>query len=804
MSLPVEISIPLPTDQTYFYSLPNSYKKPAEIGKRVLVPFRNRVNIGFIVGFGEPPEGIELKSVIDVIDEKPLFDKPRLEFYRRVADYYIASLGIVLKIAHPGGVGTTLRRYLVATEKGLKKLRQGKCNESEYRILNTVNLSQNISAEKLFELVDGTNFVVLNRVISRGLLEYRYSLKELKPKYKKLIKSKYTAQEPIENLRKKMPAKAAILDFLFNHNNIDIEELKEIFPNVNSHIKWLEENNLVEVELKEVMRDPFRDIDYNSDPVPQLTADQRTALKKIDEAINENRYSTFLLHGITGSGKTEVYLRAIENALKKGKESIVLVPEISLTPLLVKRFRGRFGDNVAVIHSLLSEGERFDAWRAASEGRVKIVIGARSAVFAPFENLGVVIVDEEHENTYKQEDSPYYNARDVAIILGQMTGSTVILGSATPSVESYSNCIRQKFAYLSLPLRVGKQALPEVNVVDMRKERGPVFSKVLEREVVDNFKNGNQTILFLNRRGYSTFLIYQDSGEIFNCPNCSIPFTYHSDDNRIKCHYCGTSEDFDVVKKSGSSPLMGYGIGTQLIEHELVRILPDARIERMDRDSTGSKSKLMNLYKKLEKGEIDILIGTQMVAKGHDLPGVTLVGVVSADNMLSIPDFRSGERTFQLVTQVAGRAGRGETPGKVIVQTFNPNHPSIRFSLSHDSKAFLEKEIKLREMIDYPPFSKLVNFRFSSADESVLKEKIKQVDKLTRVAVSKLTPGSIGILGPSECPIYRIKNRYRWQMILKSGNMNLLHAFSKNLYERVLTFKGNIKVSLDIDPLNFS
>ena len=804
MSLPVEVSVPLPTNRTYFYSLPDTFKKSAEIGKRVLVPFRNRLIVGFIIGFENPPDDLELKKVIDVIDEKPLFNKSRLKFYRWISNYYLSSLGLVLKIAHPVGIGTTLRFYVKVTQKGFKKLRQGLSSENENRILNTVHLSDNISAKKLFELVEGTNFFTLNRLINKGLLEYRYYLKELKPKYKKIVSPKGFSAESFEKLKKRLPAKASILEFVLGHGSVDIEELKEIFSNVNSHIKWLKENSFIDVELKEVIRDPFKDMDFEEEFVPELTIEQKAALNKIDESINEDKYSAFLLHGVTGSGKTEVYLKAIDNALKKGRESIVLVPEISLTPQLVKRFRGRFGNNVAVIHSLLSDGERFDAWRAASDGKVKIVIGARSAIFAPFKNLGIIVVDEEHETTYKQEDNLCYNARDVAVVLGQRTNSAVILGSATPSVESYSNCIRQRFNYLSLPLRVVGRRLPEVSVVDMRKHKGTVFSKVLEREIVDNYKNKNQTILFLNRRGFSTFLIYEDSGEIFHCPNCSIPFTFHSADNKIKCHYCGTAEDFDFIKKNSESPLRGLGVGTQLIEHEINKLLPDARVERMDRDSTGSKNKLLGLYRRLERKEIDILVGTQMVAKGHDLPGVTLVGVVSADNLLSIPDFRSGERTFQLITQVAGRAGRGEALGKVIVQTYNPNHPSIEFALLHDSNAFLRKEIELRELINYPPFSKLVKFRFSGTDEISLIEKIKKIDKLTRAAISKLTPGSIGLLGPSECPIYKIRSRFRWQMILRSKNVNLLHAFSRNLYEGLLSYKGNIRVSLDVDPMNFS
>lgn len=778
--------------------------RTVEIGKRVLVPFRNRLTIGFVVGFGNPPKDVELKKVIDVIDDKPLFDNDRLKFFMWISDYYLSSLGVVLKAAYPGGMGISLNRRLNITSKGLSRLKQGAGSKKQSKILNVVHISESITPKKLFELVDGVKFADLNRLINKELLEYDYHLKKLKPKYNKFISPNERTDEALEELKKKMPAKASILEFVKTHGRMEVDELKVISPNITSHIKWLEKKGFINVEMKEVVRDPFSNLDYTPEDSPDLTIEQKTALTSIDRAIDEGVHSTFLLHGVTGSGKTEIYMRAIDSVLKKGKEAIVLVPEISLTPQLVKRFRSRFGDKVAVIHSLLNEAERFDSWKAASNGEIKIMIGARSAVFAPFKNLGVIVVDEEHENTYKQEDRLCYNARDVAVVLGRDTNSVVILGSATPSVESYSNCQRRKFEYLILPLRMGSNSLPEVRVLDMKKQSNPILSKILEREIADNFKNKNQTILFLNRRGFSTFLIHEASGEIFYCPNCSIPFTFHRTDNKIKCHYCGTSEDFGFIQKHTKSPLKGLGIGTQMIEHELKNLLPDARIERMDSDSTGGKNKFLELYKRLRRKEIDILIGTQMVAKGHDLPGVTLVGVVSADTSLSIPDFRSGERTFQLITQVAGRAGRGKSRGRVIVQTYNPNHPSIHFAKSHDSNAFLQKEIEIRQATDYPPFCRLVSFRFSSPDEGMLIETVKKIDRLVKTEVSRLTPGAVTMLGPSQCPIYKINNRFRWQMILKAKQINLLHAFSRNLYDSFSVYKNRIRIKLDVDPMNFS
>jgi len=803
MSDAVEIAIPLPGNQTYYYSFPSSNKNSVLPGARVQVPFRSRVVIGYIIGFGKPPADIKLKEIIDVVDDAPLFDEERLDFYKWLAEYYCTSLGMILKIAHPGGLGTTLRRFIELTDKGKKVLDINAVNK-ESSILNTIGSSERITVEKLFQIVEDTGFNDLNRLIKKGLIEYRYELKEFSPKYKNIVNYVETDEGKIAALKKKMPAKGLIAEYVSIHKNISEDDLREIFPNVKSHLGWLNDKGLIEIVREEVFRDPFINLSPGKSDIPKLTIEQETALLKIDEYINQDEYATFLLHGVTGSGKTEVYLRAIAHVIKKGREAIVLVPEISLTPLLVKRFKSRFGDKVAVIHSLLSEGERFDAWRRARDGRVKIIIGARSAVFAPFKNIGIIILDEEHETTYKQDDSPFYNARDAAIMLGRMSGAVVILGSATPSVESYSNSQKHKYSYLSLPLRVTNQSLPEVHIVDMKKSKGAIFSKQLEREIISNYENKNQSIIFLNRRGFSTLLIFEDSGEIFSCPNCSIPFTYHKDDNTIKCHYCGSSENFDVIKKNNESRLKGIGIGTQLVEHELKKMLPRARIQRMDRDTTGTKAKLMSLYTELENKKVDILIGTQMVTKGHDLPGVTLVGVVSADNLLGIPDFRSGERTFQMITQVAGRAGRGDLPGRVIVQTYNPSHPSIKYAVKQDSTSFLNNEIKLREYIGYPPFTRIVNFRFSGTDEKEIKSFIKKCEKFTKKAISGLTPNSIELLGPSECPIYKIKNRYRYQMLLKSENIKLLHGLSKGIYGEFAKQKSNIRIQLDIDPYNFS
>jgi primosomal protein N' (replication factor Y) len=804
MSDTVQVAIPMPGEALYTYSVPSHLKEGAALGKRVLVPFRNRKTIGFIVGAGEPPPEVELRDVLDIIDDEPLFNEKRLGFLKWAADYYMTSLGIILKAAHPGGLGTSVKRMIKITDGGTKALDRGRLTSQESIVLKTVLKSCEISSQKLLSLVENTSAELLNSLRRRGLLEFSYELKsDPKIKTEKII-SAAPGADPGDPLLKRKKTKSQILEFLIENGRVPLDDLKEVFGSVSAHLVWLGENKFIVTEHEEVSRDPFAGVEIKEDVKPVLTIDQEIACEKIRGAVGKGKFAPFLLHGVTGSGKTEVYLRAIEEVIGKGKEAILLVPEISLTPLLVKRVRARFGRNVAVIHSALSEGERFDSWRMASRGEVKVVIGARSAIFAPFPNVGIIIVDEEHETSYKQDETPCYNARDLALVLGRMTDSVVVLGSATPSAESYYNALKRRFEYLSLPLRVEDRPLPAVEIADMKYEGGAVFSQRLREEIVDNFWHDRQTILFLNRRGYSTLIVCPVCGDIMKCPNCSVSLTYHAKEDSVRCHMCGLSERLagECLKCGGS--LRGLGIGTQKVEEELRRIIPEAKAARMDRDTVTGKKGLLTLYGRLERGEIDVLIGTQMVAKGHDLPGVTLVGVISADMALGIPDFRSGERTFQLVTQVAGRAGRGDTPGKVIVQTYNPEHPSIEHAVRQDSKGFLEEELKLREELGYPPFSRLVNVRFTGRSEKETGEAAERAGEIARKLVMKLKPGAVQILGPSPCPVSKVRNRYRFQMLLKSTNAGLLRSFTRKLKGLMSNVTGDVRVSVDVDPYNFS
>ncbi len=800
----VQVALPIHSEQLFLYSVPRPLRDGVATGKRVFVPLGNRKAIGYVVGReGEQKVDFKLKDIIDVLDESPLFDEKRLEFFRRISEYYMAPLGIVLKFAHPLGLGKSVGKTVRITEEGENRLGKKGSGNLEKKILKTLLLEEELASEKLLELAGGVSLENLNSLQRRGYVKFDYRvISDEKVKYEKIYGASCDPDAVLEIKRKK-PAKGAILEFITRRGSAPHSELKEIFGNFTTHVKWLVDNSLVSVELREIGRDPYGAFNTEEESPKELTQDQRMAMEKILPYVKRGEYRCFLLHGVTGSGKTEVYLRAVSEVIARGKQAIVLVPEIALTPLLVKRFRSRFGEAVSVIHSALSEGERFDVWRRARSGELSVLIGARSAVFAPLERLGLVVVDEEHESSYKQNEAPCYNARDSAVVLGTVYGCPVLLGSATPSLESYANAIRGKYEYLSLPARVGTSRLPDVELVDMKNINESVFSPRLRNALVENFSRGEQSILFINRRGFSSLLVCGDCGELFKCPNCSITLTFHKKDNSIKCHYCGIRQEFENVCSSCGAKYMGKGLGTQKVEEQVKSMLPDARVFVMDRDYTRGKTKLLDLYKKLESGEVDVLIGTQMVAKGHDLPGVTLVGVLSADHMLGIPDFRSGERTFQILTQVAGRTGRGEKPGGVILQTYNPEHPSVTFAISHNSSGFLDEELELRKSLDQPPFSRFISFRANGLDEEKTRDFAERMKRTADKFLLRLPPGSLRVLGPSEAPIYKLRNRFRWQIIIVSSNLGLLRNYASALYDSLKKHASGIKLVVDVDPYDF-
>ena len=559
-----------------------------------------------------------------------------------------------------------------------------------------------------------------------------------------------------------------------------------------------------------------------------LTTYQENVINKIKNKIDEGKHQVFLLHGVTGSGKTEVYIRATAEVLKKGEKVIVMVPEITLTLQLFQRFLKIFGNRLAILHSGLTQRERYNEWMKVRNGEVDIVIGARSAVFAPFENIGLIIVDEEHDTAYKQDTSPRYNGRDIAIVRGKSSEAVVILGSATPSMESFYNSQTGKYEYLHLPDRIDKKTLPLIEIVDIKG--GNIISERLKSEIEKRIERKEQTLLFINRRGSATFIQCSDCGYVWRCKNCSVSLTHHKNDNLCVCHYCGYSETVSDTCPQCKGYTINYkGKGTQKIEDEIRALFPNSNIERMDRDTVRKRGEAGRILKGIDERSVDILIGTQMIAKGHDYPGITLVGIVSADESLNIPDFRASERTFQLITQVAGRAGRGDINGDVILQTYNPDHYSVKCAKEYDFIGFYNQEGELREALNYPPYSKMVSFKIEGSNEKVVEQFSHNLGKMLDEIIGEnaphtysqrlpisiqdgSTPAGIGVgvvekLGPSKAIIYKIRNRYRWQIILKGKKIGSLRKIVSRATEEAKTTlqktsKGNIKLDIDIDPIN--
>jgi primosomal protein N' (replication factor Y) (superfamily II helicase) len=580
-------------------------------------------------------------------------------------------------------------------------------------------------------------------------------------------------------------------------------------------LRKLEELHLISISPEISERDPYANEVILPTTALVMNDEQKAVLAKITKAMAEKTSCAFLLHGVTGSGKTEIYLQAIAHARESGKGAIVLVPEISLTPQTVERFKARFSSGplqtmVAVLHSHLSAGERHDEWQKIRQNRARIVIGARSAIFAPVENLGLIIVDEEHEHSYKQEESPRYHARDCAVMRAQLENAVVVLGSATPSLESYHNACTGKYSLLEMPTRVDDQKMPLVRVVDMRMEARkekqgiPIFSQVLRERINQRLERGEQTILFLNRRGYASSLQCPKCGYVAGCPNCSISLTYHRHNQKLVCHICGHSAAAPNVcpEKTCRNPAIRYaGIGTERVEETLPKLFPTARIARMDSDSLKRKDDFRRILGEFRTGKIDILLGTQMIAKGLHFPNVTLVGIIYADLTLHMPDFRAGERTFQLLTQVAGRAGRGDIEGEVVVQAFTPFHPAIQYARKHDFLGFYDQEIEFRQQLSYPPFARIAMLTLRGRNE----EKVNLCAEYVRKELDKTLPalGDFTIAGPAPAPLLKAENFFRYQIMIRGKNMSKLSRHLASL-NQTIKMPEDIMLITDIDPINLA
>ena len=611
-----------------------------------------------------------------------------------------------------------------------------------------------------------------------------------------------TAETKLTDKQKKL------IDFIQTKGLISLNDLIEESGISGAVVKKLQDKGIIKFTASEKMRTASFDsaIRQNKNTII-LNNRQNRAMEEISRYLGKNIFTPILLHGVTGSGKTEIYLKTIEKVLNSGASAIYLVPEIALTPQLISRVAGRFDERkIAILHSGIAESVRYDQWRQIKRGLINLVIGTRSAVFAPLPNLKLIIVDEEHDASYKQDERLCYNARDLAVLKAKMASAIVITGSATPGVRTYFNARTKKYHLLELQQRVEEKPMPVIEIIDMKAQQEksgkvPILSEALIAAIEQTFNKKEQVLLFLNKRGFDTFLVCADCGYNFRCPNCAVSLKNHVAEGVVKCHYCDyTIKSLPLCPSCKSNRILSYGVGTQKLEKEIEKIFPHARIQRMDSDTTSRKGTQEKILRALEMREIDILIGTQMITKGHDFPFITLVGVISADTSLNMPDFRAAERTFQLITQVAGRGGRGNTPGEVIIQTFNPDHYALKHAQNHDYKAFYEEEIDFRKALQYPPFGRIINLRLSSIKKDALIEEARLLGKSAK-KLSALRGNIAEIIGPAESPLAKIRGRYRFQMLIKGKDINALHQIARELINKHRN--SRVRVTADVDPENF-
>lgn len=814
-----QVVFPLPFRKSFTYSIPDALSKYAKEGVRVVAPFGKRTLTGFIVSVSKTTSVKDgIKPIQEVIDEIPVVDETNLKFYQWLSDYYLCSLGEALKLSVPHGTEVESKRMIYSDKDFIEKLLSESKNEKtlRHKILIALLDKENISFNALQKAVGQKNIYTQVRTlqeegaltISDEMLKPKVKVK--KEKYVKLKKNLAELYSSFPELERKSPNQVKILLTMLQKGNevLPLSELLHKTETSKSSVDKLVQKGFLEIFEKEVER---KYSDNYSEEIKEfkLTDNQQKVIDIIKPQIKEKKFQTYLLHGITGSGKTQVYIELAKNALEQNKSVLILVPEISLTPQIASRFFNNFGDTVSVIHSKMSDGERFDSWRRILRGKSKVVVGARSALFAPLKEIGLIVVDEEHDASYKQQDlTPHYNARDSAIMLGSFFQCPVVLGSATPSVESRYNAEIGKYIYLSLPERIDGAKMPRifsVNViVEQKKGRMEnVFSKTLLDKIEDRLKKKEGVILLQNRRGFSTQIFCEDCGEIETCVNCSVPLVFHINKNILQCHYCGMIKKIiNECSTCGSINIKHFGAGTEKVEDELQFYFPNAVIKRIDSDSITKKNYLGNILLSFSKGEIDILVGTQMVSKGLDFPRVTLVGVISAENTLWLPDFRADERTFQLLTQVAGRSGRSKTAGEVIIQTKNDKHFVIQKVLLNDYEGFYKREILDREKNGYPPFTRLA--LIETKDKSDQKAKGAAID--FRKALRKFEK-QLKISEPTTALIYKLKGFYRYHILIKSfRNIDpagktlrnaVLEAFAE--FNRVSRYK-DVRLFYDIDP----
>lgn len=818
-----DVAVPVPLDRVFTYTIGDGVPV---VGGRVLVPFRNEKLAGVVVKLHDEPPSVEAKPLLSVLDTEPALSPQLLELGRWIAQYYLAPVGEVLRSMLP--LTSEVRRKVLfrIADAGRQALAAGaeqgasrrsrlsaKEQDLEYAVLNALESGEALSLAKLRSAVVGSGEPMALRRLLQGLLRKKWIVRETAAEARDAKRTvRYAVLMEDTRLPKLNDNQQAILAELAGaEGQLPVAELRRLD---------VPASTLATLVKRELVRIEERPADFHltslhalSRAEHELNAVQCAALERMSEAVASGEFRPLLLYGVTGSGKTAVYLAAMRRTLDAGKAAILLVPEIGLTPAMAAQLHHAFGSEVALLHSALTPEERGEQWHRIRRGEARVVVGTRSAIFAPLENVGLIVVDEEHDGSYKQESMPRYHGRDVAVMRAKLAGAAVVLGSATPSLETWHNAEQGKYGRIEMLGRVQERQLPEVQLVDMRREfeetnAEELFARALIEQTKETLERGEQAIILLNRRGYSYVVICRACGEKLECENCSIALTYHKPVNsdahaaghRLECHYCGYKRTVPKhCPKCESEYLYFLGAGSQQGEERLQEIFPGARIGRMDRDTVRGRSDMERLLLRLHSGEINLLVGTQMIAKGHDIHGVTLVGVVGCDHALGLPDFRAAERVFQLLTQVSGRAGRGDRPGQVIVQTYHPAHYAVQLAANHDFEAFAEREMRFRRAMHYPPYAALANVLLQSPR---LEEAAGWAATLGRWCQNTMLR-SVRVLGPASAPLAKIKRTYRFHLVMKAESRKALQQALRTMLahaEEVGIPRANLVV--DVDAVN--
>jgi primosomal protein N' (replication factor Y) (superfamily II helicase) len=823
-----QVAVPVHLAKTFSYRLPASLQRDVRVGSRVMVPLGTKPVTGYVVALlpalreGTSLVESEIKEVEQLLDADPPLTPQVLEITRWVAEYYAAPWGEVLRAALPAGINATVEEIVSITDEGRKQLAALENLPVPPAVAGRSG-KPSVKARALQLLADEGNFELKTFCLRIGVLRTPKCLRELereglvtrshrarstftRAKRRRAVRLVNSSTSDAADLRMTKAQQRVIEILQANQNQLAIAELLEAAQISESAVRTLRKRGALEEFEQEVRRDPLASAALPIAEEFKLTHEQASALSAIEEPLKQKKFSSFLLHGITSSGKTEVYIRAMRSALAQGRGAMMLVPEIALTPILSRRLRAHFGDQIAIFHSSLSKGERFDEWSRVRRGEARLVIGTRSAVFAPIEDLGLIIVDEEHDTSYRQQESPLYHARDAAIVRAQKESAVVVLGSATPSLESFHNAQTGKYGYLHLQNRIANRPLARAELIDMRaafaRHKRPVtFSDELSGAIAQTHARGEQSIILLNRRGYSSFILCRSCGESIMCPNCDVTLTYHRADRTLVCHYCNHRQAAPAqCPACGSKYIYYVGEGTEQIEDELRKRFPALRIARIDRDTASRRHLFEKALFDFAKGEIDMLVGTQMLAKGHDFPNVTLVGVISVDAGLALPDFRAAERGFQLITQVAGRAGRGDLPGKVLIQTYHPEHYALRHASAQDYLGFYNEELRHRRNHGYPPFVALASLL-------VHHKELRQAQAIAlrlRTALNEANADRAArVLGPAPAPLSRLRGEHRIHLLVKSRNRKNLRRVIDNALSRAELSDVELRsVSVEIDPVS--